>query len=246
MAAVPEPSQTRPSPVVGAIAVAIAALLVLAGLVVATRDDPVELTGGPAGATPDPTAGVPATAGPVADEPSAVPSATPSGAPTATPLPLPDATADDPVDPAAPAPTIGPGPTGAPLAGLPTAADAPGGSALPTGTCVTDTSRPEDVASVTPTDCAAEHTGEVYLSVVLTQPADTPYPGLEVLEEGARELCRGQAFETYVGVPFAESRFFTYALVPTEASWAGGDRDVACVLYDVAGPMTGTQQGSGR
>lgn len=119
---------------------------------------------------------------------------------------------------------------------------------LPAGTCIMTISRTSNVGSVEPIDCQQEHSGEVFLSLVLTQPADVPYPGMDPLEADSRRVCEGQAFESYVGRPYVGedlSRFFTYALLPTESSWAEGDRDVSCVLYDVAGFMTGSQRGSG-
>ncbi|MGI9016512.1 MAG: septum formation family protein [Euzebya sp.] len=123
------------------------------------------------------------------------------------------------------------------------------GAVLPAGTCLTETSQSTTVASVTPISCDQEHTGEVFISVVLTQPDGTPYPGQDALEEDSRFLCQGPAFESYVGLPYAgepSSRFFVYPLVPTETSWAEGDRDISCVLYDVAAPMVGSQRGSNR
>lgn len=117
---------------------------------------------------------------------------------------------------------------------------------LPVGTCIVVPSRPTHVRSVSPIDCAEEHTGEVFVSVVLTQPADAPYPGQDALEQDSRNLCQGQAFETYVGVAYGDSQLFAYVLAPTEESWATGDRDVSCFLSDITGPMVGSQQGSAR
>jgi hypothetical protein len=183
---------------------------------------------------------------------------TPAPAPPAT-----DATRPDPAasiassateQPAAAPPSTEPaaGPTSSPAAGSADAA-APGTApptsdvqaALPVGTCLIVPSRPLDVASVTPIDCAAEHTGEVFISVVLTQAAGAPFPGRDALEQDGRLLCQGEAFEAYVGVPYTESNLFAFVLAPTEESWAAGDRDVSCFLSDITGPMVGSQRGTG-
>jgi hypothetical protein len=167
------------------------------------------------------------------------------GAPVAPPRPTP-ATAATAVPPA-PGTAPPPGavtPATPPAAPRPTAASDP---ALPVGTCLEVPSRPTDVASVTPVDCAQPHTGEVFLSTVLPQGADAPYPGRDALEAQALSTCQGQAFTDYVGVPYTDSVFFAFVLVPTDGSWAAGDRDVSCFLSDItAGPVTGSQRGSAR
>jgi hypothetical protein len=120
------------------------------------------------------------------------------------------------------------------------------GVALPPGTCIDDDGRAADVSAVTVVDCDQPHTGEVFAATRIDRPDDAPYPGQDTLQADSQQFCQGQAYTDYVGVSYAETRFFVYWLVPTEATWAAGDRDVACVLYDVAGPMTGSVEGSGR
>ncbi|CAN5255881.1 hypothetical protein BH23ACT9_BH23ACT9_29350 [soil metagenome] len=115
---------------------------------------------------------------------------------------------------------------------------------LPPGSCINDDGRAADVNSVESVDCEIEHTGEVFAATRIDLPPEAPYPGQTVLQGDSRELCQGTAFENYMGSPYAESRFFAYALLPTAETWAAGDRDVACVLYDVRGPLVGSQQGT--
>ncbi len=187
--------------------------------------------------------------GGTADEGTVAPVAS-EGTPTTDPaVPTRGTTATDgPATTAAPAPAttatpVPPTIEGDPAQPLPT--DGTAQAVLPVGTCLVGTGRPTNVASVTPAGCEPEHTGEVYLSVILTQPADAPYPGRDPLEQDARLLCQGDAFTAYIGTPYAQSRYLAYALLPTEESWAAGDRDVSCVVYDIAGPTTGSVQGSG-
>jgi hypothetical protein len=172
--------------------------------------------------------------------PPATETVTPTQPPTAAPSP---SAAPPPGDDPPAAPSAAPTATAAAPAPVPTSGVQ---ATLPVGTCVVVPSRPTHVRSVTPLDCAEEHSGEVFVSVVLTQPADAPYPGRDALEQDSRSLCQGQAFESYVGVAYGDSQLFAYVLAPTEETWATGDRDVSCFLSDITGPMVGSQQGSAR
>ena len=171
----------------------------------------------------------------------------PAADPPAAPPPAPDAPAPDPDVPAAPDPAAPADP--APLPGDP-ADDTPPPSQnplLPVGTCLVDTTTPTTVASVTPSGCDTPHTGEVYASVVLPIGDGAAFPGTQDLADQTRLLCQGPAYGEFVGLDFSEdARFLVSPLFPTEQSWAAGDRDTACYLYDVAGPRTGSARGSGR
>lgn len=69
------------------------------------------------------------------------------------------------------------------------------------------------------------------------------HPGQEALTAGAEQVCRGEPFTAYVGQPVDQTRFEVYQILPTEDSWARGDREVVCVLYD---PEDNTETGSAR
>ncbi len=166
-----------------------------------------------------------------------------TGAAGATPTP--PAVPGGTVPPVGTTPLPPPADTASTSPAQPLATDPDSQATLPVGTCLVGTGQPSDVASVTPSTCDAEHTGEVFVSVILTQPADAPYPGRDALVEDSRLLCQGESYASYVGTPYAESRYFAYALLPTDTGWAAGDRDVSCVLYDIAGPMTGSARDSG-
>lgn len=132
---------------------------------------------------------------------------------------------------------------GAPSEGGPVEGVA-GGVALPPGTCINDDGRAADVAGVAVVDCATAHTGEVHAATTVTGGEGAPYPGQGVLQADSQAFCQGRTFEEYIGRPYADSRLFVYWLVPTEESWAVGDRDVACIFYDTRGLMTGSQRGT--
>ena len=56
-------------------------------------------------------------------------------------------------------------------------------------------------------------------------------------------LTMTEEFEQFVGEAYLDSRFDFSYYYPTEASWSRGDREVLCVIYDPAGPVTGSLEG---
>ena len=100
------------------------------------------------------------------------------------------------------------------------------------------------ISSVTVVDCAEPHLGEIFS---LPQLPDGAFPGTDAVQGSAEELCTNQDFETYVGVPYQESEIFSSPLVPTEETWAQGDREVACLLVNEEGTeTTGSLRGANR
>ena len=167
------------------------------------------------------------------DDPTAVASTSPAA--TVDP--------DAPAVGASTAPSVPAAPT-EPASGAPAPlATADADPVLAVGTCLIDISRPEDVTSVTPIGCGEEHAGEVFSSAVLDAAPDAAYPGFDELRASTQTLCRGEPFATYIGIPYAESAVLAYALVPTQETWAVGDRDVACYLAPLT-TVTGSLQGS--
>jgi hypothetical protein len=120
--------------------------------------------------------------------------------------------------------------------------------ALTAGDCFTTTENllgGGEVQDLPTVDCAEEHDGEVFAVFAIMDVPDGGYPDVEELQASADEGCLG-AFEDYVGVPYEESTLLFANLVPTEASWADGDRDVVCFLFAEDGsPLTGSMAGTG-
>ena len=75
-------------------------------------------------------------------------------------------------------------------------------------------------------DCDVDHQGEVF-AVVEVDGDD--FPGDESLRRQAEDLCTGDAFEDYIGVPSTRSPLDWFAVTPTEASWSLGDQRIACL-----------------
>jgi hypothetical protein len=75
--------------------------------------------------------------------------------------------------------------------------------------------------------CDQPHDNEIYLVF------DLPDGEFEqtAVEQGSNEGCEAD-FETFVGIDAETSELDFFPIYPTEASWADGDREVICSLYD--------------
>ena len=177
--------------------------------------------------------------------------------PVATSAPATEATApgDAPASPGATTATPGTTPatpiTPAPF-DEPTAPDQPVAGAdqsvfeLAVGTCFNDPGSAEEIQSVGSVPCETPHDNEVFALVDFPAGPDDAFPGREALSTFGDEQCQGAQFEDYVGVPYAESRYFATQLTPTEGSWEQGDREVVCLLYDSTTQITGTVRGTAQ
>ncbi|WP_304453823.1 septum formation family protein [Nocardiopsis sp. YSL2] len=100
----------------------------------------------------------------------------------------------------------------------------------------------EEVTEVPLVDCAEPHDSEFFVS---HQMAEGEYPGDEAVTAEATELCEGDAFTEFVGVPWEESALYAYPLTPTEDSWNRiDDREILCYVYDPEEMVTGTLEGA--
>ena len=120
---------------------------------------------------------------------------------------------------------------------------------LDEGDCFNSSEDP-DAQDVALTDCGDAHEYEVYLVVDLDADASEPYPGTEAITAFVNEHCT-ERFAQFVGRAYEDSALWLYSSVPTEDSWASGDRTVRCSLYWPAldgahQPLIGSAQGSNR
>jgi hypothetical protein len=112
---------------------------------------------------------------------------------------------------------------------------------LDVGTCFDDTEESQ-VSSVPEVDCAEPHDNEVFAVFDYTE-TDT-FPGSEALNAAATDLCIAQ-FQDYVGVAYDDSRLEVLTIIPTEAGWENGDREVICSVYNRdLSKLTGSMRGS--
>jgi hypothetical protein len=109
------------------------------------------------------------------------------------------------------------------------------------GQCVdAETADGEEVSSLPVVDCSQPHQGEIY---ALPQLPDGDFPGDAAVTQAAEEECLGQAFTDYVGLSYQESEFQVAPYLPNAESWAGGDREIVCVI---ASTEPGSVRGSNR
>lgn len=115
---------------------------------------------------------------------------------------------------------------------------------LEVGQCLTDTTSDDQVSSVPVVDCAEPHAGEIY---ALPQLPDGDFPGEQVISDQADQMCAGQAFQDYVGLPYQDSDIYYSTLVPSTETWDDGDREIVCILAAQDGSSsTGSLRGANR
>jgi Septum formation len=119
------------------------------------------------------------------------------------------------------------------------------GNDLEVGDCVVDrdTLESSDISTV---DCGEDHVFELYAKVDLDEDAD--YPGDQQIEAQAQEVCGGDSFEEYVGVPFVDSEIFMFPVWPTEETWEqADDRTILCfAVTEELSTTTGSVEGANR
>ena len=113
---------------------------------------------------------------------------------------------------------------------------------LQVGDCLNDSTAAETVETIPTVPCDEAHDSEIYASIIMD--GDT-FPGAEAVIAEADQACL-DAFEGFVGIAYADSLYYYSYYFPTEGSWAGGDREILCTIYDEAGQVTGSLQNIGR
>lgn len=88
--------------------------------------------------------------------------------------------------------------------------------------------------------CDEPHDREAYAVATYQSPEGEDgdeYPGEEDLTRFADGACAGE-FEGYVGVDFADSKYFFTYLLPSPRSWEDDDREVVCLVIGTGEPLT--------
>ena len=95
-----------------------------------------------------------------------------------------------------------------------------------------------------PVDCAGAHDNEIVGGSV--GPTGQAFPGETVLQSYAATVCL-PAFRGYVGIDIDASRLDMLPLLPTDAMWSRGERELSCVVLARDGSkLTGSVRGTGR
>ncbi|WP_061961419.1 septum formation family protein [Demequina flava] len=113
------------------------------------------------------------------------------------------------------------------------------------GECVVDESITSDtqteIGELPVVDCSEPHHGEVYYAEVIDA---TIYP--DNIATTVEEACL-ENFADYVGVEYAESRYYISLIYPSETTWDEGDRQTACLITgDTDEELTSSVEGSGE
>jgi hypothetical protein len=105
-----------------------------------------------------------------------------------------------------------------------------------------DASETAEVFDVDAVPCDERHRSEVYAIFDLP---DGDYPGEDEVVRLANEGCV-ERFADFVGTSYEATRLDVTYLFPTRRSWEqNDDREVACAVYDPAGPLTGSVADAG-
>lgn len=114
------------------------------------------------------------------------------------------------------------------------------------GDCFDDPPRERQLEQVDVVPCDQPHDNEVFGTVEHPAPEGEAFPGREAVVAYAEQACPGP-FVEYVGATYDQSRFTLFPIVPSADTWAVGDRQVICALYDhQAGKLTGSVRGSAQ
>lgn len=114
------------------------------------------------------------------------------------------------------------------------------------GDCFDDPPPERQLEQVDVVPCDQPHDNEVFGTVEHPAASGEPFPGREAVVAYAEQACPAP-FADYVGAGYDQSRFTLFPIVPSADTWAEGDRQVICALYDhQAGKLTGSMRGSGQ
>jgi len=112
---------------------------------------------------------------------------------------------------------------------------------LQVGDCILDAATTTTINTIATVPCDEPHDSEIYASIEVD---GSSFPGSDALSAEAEASCRA-AFDDFVGIAWADSKYLFTTFIPTEGSWAEGDREILCTIYDDAGRTTGSLKNIG-
>jgi hypothetical protein len=90
--------------------------------------------------------------------------------------------------------------------------------------------------------CEESHDTEVYYEITMP---DGEFSSTDV--DAASQECIGDAFTSFAGISYEETTLGATTISPTQDTWDTlNDRVVQCLVYDPAGPVTGSLAGAAR
>lgn len=88
----------------------------------------------------------------------------------------------------------------------------------------------DELVTVAVVDCEELHEYEAFALVDHEAGELDPHPGDEAMLEYGDTACQAP-FGDYVGREYQASIWYITSLYPSEQTWAGGDREIVCMLY---------------
>ena len=112
---------------------------------------------------------------------------------------------------------------------------------LQTGDCfdVEETTLISDVDAV---PCEDPHQYQVYH---VQDYASETYPTETEMQAITDDLCL-DTFQAFVGIDYYDSALYSRPITPSEDSFAEGDREYMCILYEPETALTGSMEGANR
>lgn len=127
--------------------------------------------------------------------------------------------------------------------GTPTAAnDDADVFSIKVGDCLNDATASGTVTTAPIVPCSQPHDSEAYKSITMK---DGDFPGQDAVKTQADEGCAA-AFADFVGLSYDDSNLKISYYFPTSDSWATGDREILCTIYDDGVKTTGTLKDATR
>ncbi|AEF41142.1 hypothetical protein AS9A_2695 [Hoyosella subflava DQS3-9A1] len=110
------------------------------------------------------------------------------------------------------------------------------------GDCLLGPEEASTPGTVAVVPCDEPHQQEIF---AIYQLDGTEFPGDNEVQETARDGCRDE-FQAFTGTEEESSKYVLNFLYPTEVTWAGGDREVVCMILDPDGPVSGSLRDVGE
>ncbi|WP_167046328.1 MULTISPECIES: septum formation family protein [unclassified Salinibacterium] len=104
------------------------------------------------------------------------------------------------------------------------------------GDCTNDVEA-EEIAAIPTVPCSEPHDNEAYFAYEIEA---EEFPGDEALLAEAGDACVAE-FEDFAGIAYDESMLGVGPLVPSESTWAEGDREVVCFIFALDEDFAPTQ-----
>lgn len=110
------------------------------------------------------------------------------------------------------------------------------------GDCLNDAAASGTVTTAPIVPCSKPHDSEAYTSITMK---DGAFPGADAVKAQADQGC-ADAFPGFVGIAYNDSKLSISYYYPTSDSWANGDREILCTVYDDGVKTTGTLKDAKR